>query len=447
MKATYKILSLILFILFHLHSYSQSGEKVVLNLRQACEMGITNNVNVKNSGIEADKNQYKLKETKSKLYPQLEGYSNFSYYYAIPKMVIPGEFFGKTGMIPVEVGTTFDWASGFKATQILYNQSYFTSIKMVEKFSTLQKLDLQQRKEEVIYQVTQLYHLIQTTNRQVNELNTSLKNNEKLLAIAKVQTDNGMMRKVDYSRVEVNNNNIQTQVDNLIQLSEQQLGMLKILIGIDASKLVQLSDSLATDIDILQDASPDFTQHSSLQYLDKQIDISLLEKKMDKQLYLPSLSAFGQYYVEGQRNKFDYFNSNIDNKYYTVGVVGISLNVPIFDGLEKKYKSKQKELEIKELRNIKENTTHLLTKDYNDAVRQLELSKKLVARQLENIKSAESTYQVSVDGYKQQVTPLTDVLMAESGLTEARLSYYNAILQYNNATLDVKKACGKLLNF
>jgi outer membrane protein len=51
-----------------------------------------------------------------------------------------------------------------------------------------------------------------------------------------------------------------------------------------------------------------------------------------------------------------------------------------------------------------------------------------------------------LQGYRQQVVSLSDLLMSENGLTEARLSYYNAVLQLNNAGLDVKKAKGELLN-
>jgi len=37
--------------------------------------------------------------------------------------------------------------------------------------------------------------------------------------------------------------------------------------------------------------------------------------------------------------------------------------------------------------------------------------------------------------------------MSESSLTEARLSYYNALNQLKNAELEIKKANGELLNF
>jgi len=67
-------------------------------------------------------------------------------------------------------------------------------------------------------------------------------------------------------------------------------------------------------------------------------------------------------------------------------------------------------------------------------------------RQEENIKTAEETYSISLQGYRQQVVSLSDLLMSDSSLTEARLSYLNALLQLKNAELDVRKAKGDLLN-
>ncbi|MPN42027.1 hypothetical protein SDC9_189583 [bioreactor metagenome] len=84
------------------------------------------------------------------------------------------------------------------------------------------------------------------------------------------------------------------------------------------------------------------------------------------------------------------------------------------------------------------------SKEYADAIIQYNNSYSAVIRQEENIKLAEETYDVTLQGYRQQVVPLSDLLMSESGLTEARLSYYNVLMQLKNAELGVRKAKGEL---
>ncbi len=416
-----------------------------LSLKQSCQLGIEKNVNVQNAGLEQQKTNYQLKEAQSKLYPQIEAYSNFSYYYAIPKMVIPGEIFGQTGMIAVEIGAKFDWSSGFKASQVLYSQSYLTSLKLAHRMVTMGELSLQQKKEEVIYQVSQVYYLCQTTRMQIAQLNVTMQNTDRMQEIAKLQSENGVIRRVDYSRVSVNKNNLQTQIDNLEQLYYQQLGLLKYIIGLNVVAKVELSDSLSFSPINTYPALPDFNNRTELKLLDKQIEVTSLTRKFNQQSYLPTLAGFGQYYYQGQRNEFDFFKGS--DKFYKVGLVGLSLNIPIFDGFEKRSKTQQKDIELHQLQNTRKSTADYFTKEFTDAVRQYDNSLNALLRQQENIKVAEETYNISLQGYHQQVVPLSDLLMSESSLTEARLSYYNALMQLKNAELDIKKAKGELLNY
>jgi outer membrane protein TolC len=213
---------IIIHVIFGILQAKGQDSIMYLSLKQSCQFGIERNTNVINAGLEKQKSQYQLKEAQSKLYPQLEGYSSFSYYYAIPKMIVPGEIFGQTGLIPIQIGTKFDWSSGFKATQVLYNQSYFTSLKLAQRMVTINDLTVQQNKEEIIYQVSQVYYLCQATSQQIIQLKITMQNTDTLLKIAKLQSENGLLRKVDYSMVSVNKNNLQPQIDNLEQLYQQQ---------------------------------------------------------------------------------------------------------------------------------------------------------------------------------------------------------------------------------
>ncbi|HZK97368.1 MAG TPA: TolC family protein [Prolixibacteraceae bacterium] len=419
---------------------------VSLTLHQACQLGVDNNTNVTNAKLETQKSAYQLKEAKSKLYPQIEGYSDFNYYFAIPQMLFPGEFFGTTGEVPVEIGTKYDWIGGFKASLMLYNQSYYTSIKVAKRMQILSELSVQQKKEELVYQVSQVYFLCKTTQNQIVQLEKNMQNTDHLLGILKLQNENGVVRKIDYSKVLVNKNNLQTQIDNLVQLSQQQLGLLKYLIGIDNAGNVELTDSLSFGQNLQGFELPDFNGRTEMKLIDKQIEISSLNRKANQQLYLPTLSGSGQFYYDGQQNDFNYFKGGSD-KFFKVGMIGISLNVPIFDGFGKHSKSKQYDIELLQLQNTRKNTTDNYSKDFMDAMRQYKNSLHALIRQQENIKIAEEDYNITLQGYRQQIVLLSDLMLSENSLTEARLSYVNALLQLKNAGLEVKKSKGELLSY
>lgn len=443
---TKKEILTMLFILAIVQLWGQDT-KLSLSLKQSCLLGIEQNVNVQNAALEQQKARFRVREAESKLYPQLETYTNFSYYYAIPKLIIPGEIFGQTGLIPVEIGTKFDWSSGFRATQLLYSQSYFTSLKLARQMETLSELDLQQKKEEIIFQVSQLYYLCQATHAQLSFLKTSRKNMDRLLGITELQSKNDIIRKTDHSRVSVAADNLQTQIDNLNQLYSNQLGLLKYLIGLPMETEVVLSDTftlsrenMLTDL-FNKTGLPDRTE---LQLLDKQIEITGLTRKSVRQSYLPTLSGFGQLYYQGQRNEFDFFKGG-DDKFYRVGLVGVNLTIPIFDGFEKRSKIRQYDLELMQLKNRRENIEAYFSKELVDALNQYRNSLEIIRRQEKNIQVAEEIYNTSLLGYRQQVVPLSDLLMSENELTEAHLSYSNALMQLKSAELEMRKVKGETL--
>ncbi|HBL78395.1 MAG: hypothetical protein A2W90_15935 [Bacteroidetes bacterium GWF2_42_66] len=445
-KMNLKKLLIGMLLIFGILPASAQDSTLVLSLKQSCQMGIEKNVNVRNAGLEQEKTRFQLKETQSKLYPQIEGYSSFNYYYSIPKLIVPGEIFGQTGLIPIEIGTKFDWSNGFKATQVIYSQSYFTSLKLANRMIALNELSMQQKKEELVYQVSQVYFLCQTTRMQIAQLKITMQNTDRLLEIAKLQNENGVIRKVDYSRVSVNKNNLQTQIDNLGELYNQQLGLLKYLIGIDVHENIELSDSLLFSGENIPGNWPELNNRTELKLLDQQMEVSSLNRKINRQSHLPSLSGIGQFYYQGQRNNFDYFSGEND-KFYKVGFVGLSLNIPLFDGFQKRFKTQQNDIEFQQLQNTYEDISRNFSREYADALSQFKNNFNALIRQKENIKVAEETYSVSLQGYRQQVVSLSDLLLSESSLVEARLSYFNAVLQLKNAELEVKKAKGELLNF
>ena len=440
---TTRIFIVTILLLLAIVRLSGQEKQVTLSLKQTCRLGIQQNADLLNSSLEQEKSRYRLREKKSRLYPQLEGYSNFGYNYAIPKLIIPGEILGQTGLMAVEIGTRFDWTSGFRATQLLFNQSYHTSLQLAESMESMESLNHLQKKEELIFQLAQLYHLCQATRLQIEQLEAAMDNMEQLLGIAKLQYEQGIIRKVDHARVLVNQNNLQTEADQLLQLHTEQLNMLKYLIGLPVETALFLSDSLSFFPTPQIQTVTDLSQRTELRLLEKKMEMTRLTQKMNRQSRLPTLTGFGEFYFQGQRNRFDYFRGG-DDTFYKVGVVGITLQIPLFDGFERKAKSKQFDLELEQLKNSREQLIDYYSKEIADAVTLYEGSYRAILRQRENIRVAEEADEVSLQGYRQQMVPLSDLLLSENSLTEARLFYYHAQLQLKNAELELMKARGEL---
>lgn len=430
---------LIVFVLTAIFSTSfaqQDSTIIILSLEKAQELAKSRNLELKNSELEIIKGNFQAKEARSKLYPQLDAYSNFTYNYSVSKIMLPGEIIGQSGMIPVEMGTKFDWNSGFKATQVIFNLSYFTTLKISEKLTEVSHLSYEMKQKELLNQLSKVYFLAVSTRMHIDKLEKSSEDADKLIGITTQLNQQGLVREIDITKIKITKNNILTQIDNLQMMYNQQKELLKLLIGIKSESNIQLSDTIIT-INYLHQKKTDFIHKEDVKLLDKQSEIALLTKKSLKQSYLPTLTGFWQHYYQSQRNKFDFFEDT-KNNFFKAGFVGITLNIPLFDGFDRQSKIKQKEIEYQQILNNKELILANYSKKYNDALSQYETGLKALNRAKENIEIAQKTYNTDLISYRQGILSQSDMLLSENSLIEAELNYINQLFQVKNAELELE---------
>lgn len=410
-------------------------------LSTVVDLALQNNQAIKIAELEKQKAVFQYKASQSMLMPQVEAYSTFSYYYAIPKIVIPGEIFGQQGNIPVEFGTKYDWNNGFRFTQLIYNQSYFTNLKIVDEMIKIQDFNTQLKKEEVVFQISQLYYLCQTIDWQISVVDSTLKQMQKLIEIVKKLQINGLARQADVERVIIDVRKIEIQKQELASHFQQQLFLLRLLTGLDPDAKILLSRALPTKL-VLADSAG--YKRTELLMLEKRKELVALQVKAEKQSQLPSLALFGQHYYQGMRDEFDFFDGGKD-RFFKSGIVGLKLNVPIFNGFTKRNQVRFKEMEFKQVQAQSEQLKLLDLKEKNEALTGYRTQLEELIKLSENIKSARQIYQSNLLSYQQQVISLTDLIISESQLAEIRMQYYGTIFKLLSSELAIKKINGKLL--
>jgi outer membrane protein len=289
-----------------------------------------------------------------------------------------------------------------------------------------------------------LYFLIRLNSGQKNILSANIERLDRLLKITESQLESGLLRKIDLERVKVNRENLLTGLDNLNVLYEQQLELLKYAAGITQSRKIILTDSLdfsLAGIDILSDTVKNM--RPELLILEKQKDFALINQKLAASGFYPSLSMYGQFYYQSQRDAFDFLNAGKD-KWFNVGLIGLSLDVPIFNGFEKRAKINVARIDFEQASANYDFTHRYYSIEYQNAAKTYRNSSETVVRQNDNTKLAEKVYEQSLKQYQQGVTSLSDLLNAESNLDESHQSLLNALFQLRTAELDMLKASGKL---
>ncbi len=426
--------------------FSQDKNTMHLSLNDCVQLAVEKNINIQKAKIDKEKSEYKIAETRSTLLPQANIGGSFQDNLQLPTTILPGELIGQPGTtLPVQMGVQYNTSAALTVNQVLYNQTALTALRLSKKTDDMNRLGIEKASEELAQEVSKLYFLALTSAEQKALIEENITRTEKMTGITKTLVDNGMGKKVDYDRISVTLANFQTQLNNTEALYEQQLNMIKYMLEIPIHQNIVLTDTTAMR---LLHTEPvlvtDFSDHIDIQMLESQKDITLLNQKMINNGYLPSLSFTGQYAYQGMRSEFkNYFNSSVENNWYGSSYVGINLSIPIFDGFEKRSKSRQARLEYQKSSLTLDNTKERFSVEYKNAMNNYYNNKNNVARQKQNIDLAEKVYNETALRYREGMSTMSDLLQDEIGLSNAQASYLNALYNFKEAELQIMSLTGE----
>ncbi|MHC2992556.1 membrane protein [Pontibacter sp. HJ8] len=417
-----------------------------LTLQEAVVYALEHNEDVQKASYDELSARYMIKEAKSNGLPQLNGFAKLDVYPAIPVQVIPNVFEGKPEeMIAVQFGTKYNAQAGVQLSQLLFNKSYFVGLKAAKSTEDLYRLRKSMTEEEVIYNVSSSYFQTLQTKEQFTIIDANLTRLDQLERILKLQYENDLVKKVDVNRIKVNRTNLQTQKQSLTTAVEQQMNMLKFFMGMPLEENIDLADAhivLDAQANTLGNKEDAVLGQTQMQLLNKQKELSDLQLQNIKAGYYPSLSLTGSYLYSAMRKEFNLFDTSMP--WFNTGVVGLQLNIPIFDGFKKSSQVKQSEMALKSLESDKQKLTKSLTVTLENSISQLQNSTTSIQAQEQNVALAQEVYDTTNELYKEGISPLTDLLEAEVSLREAKTNLNGEMLKYQLAQLSYLQATGEL---
>lgn len=440
-----KIISIAVMLLVGQMTFAQESKITELTLQQCVQMAVDKNINVKTSRIDKEKSNYKKEESRAALLPKVNISAGFTDNLALPTTVLPGEFLGKPGTtIPVQMGSQFNTNATLSISQILYNQTAFTALKLTNKSAELSNLSVEKASEEIAFEVAKLYALGQTTAEQSKLIGENIKRTERLRDITKIIVENGVGKQVDLDRVNVNLENLYTQQSNTQLAQEQQLNMIKYMLDVPLEQTIVLTDTasmpLLANEPILQS---DFSDHVNIRLLESQKELNVLNKKLIYNGYLPTLSLSGQAAYQGLRKDFStYFESGEANKWYPMASVSVNLSIPVFDGFEKRSKARQATMDLKKTEATLESTKENFSMNYKNALNNYMNNKDIVRRQKLNLTLAEKVYKETALKYREGLAGMSSLLQDEMSLSSAQGGYLTALYNFKEAELKIMSLNG-----
>lgn len=443
-------LNRVMAILLLVSSVECMAQSDTLTLKRCIEMGIENNLSLKQRQEDIHIAKIGVSENRHKLIPVIQGYANFVHNVERATSVTDGsnlsKLLGVDAPYMVGQGLDFQTTGGFQLAMPLYNQTLYTGIQIAEKMQEISEASYEKAKEDLTIEISKLYYLAQTTAKQVELIRSNISRMESLKAITTAFYDNDMALQIDVQRVDINLENLRTQLTNAEAMYEQQLNLLRYTLDVAPDTPLLLA-SLGSEIDfndshLLGGLSPDLYE---LKLLDMQSDLLQKQKKMINQGYIPSLSLVGATQWTAFTDKFsNYFHTHPTNKWYNHTYWGLQLNVPIFDGLAKRNKSRKVAAQYTQLQTTIADTEKKLQTQYQNSLNDWYNNVRNAERQQENYRLAESVYMVTSDQYKEGVASMSDLLQDEMRMTEAQNGYISALYKYMVSELSLLKLTGQL---
>ena len=417
------------------------------SVSQAIEYALTHQKDVLNAQLDASIAKQQVNETIGIGLPQINGKFDVQDFVKIPTSVIPGEFFGEPAgtYIPVQFGTQWQANAGISASQLLFEPSYIIGVQASRTISELSQKNVKRSRIETAVAVYKAYynHLLMLERKKVIDANVervrTLRDNTKALY------DNGFVEKTDADRIEVTYNNLtseQEKFNRLLVVTEQ---VLKFQMGMHIQQPVTLTDRLDIEEVKKQGAVNDNVDPA------KRIEYGILQTQMRLQEYnvkryqsgyLPSLVAYGSLSAAALRTEFTIFNP--DYRWYPTGIIGATLNVPIFDGLQKRAKIRQEKYSLQKIQNEIKTFDQAVRLESNSNRAALLDAQNALSVQEKNLQLANDVVRSTRLKYEQGVGSNLEVIDAETTLKEAQANYYNAIYDAIVAKINLDKALGNL---
>ena len=414
----------------------------VLTLEECLRLGIENNLFLESSRNEIRKGEHTLSENRAKLLPQINAVAGFNDNFNPPVSVTDGSAYGN----PYNVTKTLQYnaSAGIQLQMPLYNQTVYMAVDIACTMNELNRLSYEKAREDLILQISKMYYLSQNTAEQIALIKENISRLNELSSITQAFYDNGMAMEVDVKRVNINLENQRVQYDNAQSMLTQQLNLLKYVIDYPADKEIALTPVDTENTTSVSLTGLDNNQYE-LQLLQSKQKLAEQQRKMIGQGYIPSLSLTGSWMYSAYTDKAkNWFHSGPSNHWYNSSGIGLTLRIPIFDGLDKRAKMKKAKIEIENAKLSYENALKNMQTQYLNATNELMNSQRNFRKQKDNYLLAEDVYQVTTDRYREGIASMTEVLQDEMRMSEAQNNYINAHYNYQVTNLSLLKLTGQL---
>ncbi len=461
--------TILLVTLFGLPVIAGAQQRYNISAKEAVDIAFKNVASLKNARVDYQIAEARNKEITGMAFPQISATLQGNHYLSLPLIQFPdatetsvynvlkregvkdgnGNPITGDGQFNVRSFSFFSpWnvQLGGTVQQLLFEPQVFVGLQA--RRALLQSGDLQIKVEEdkVKEMVYKSYYAVLIGEKQLWYVQESLKRLGKLSHDMDIMYQNGFAEKLDIDKAMVALNNtkaIENQLKNGVTIG---YAALKMALGLDQADSLVLTDSLTSakiKEEILQENFT-YEDRNEIKLLDKAKELQGYDIRRYRLSYFPTVSAFYGFQRIGQRSSAAMNASSQPWFWYTTSQVGLTVNVPIFDGQQKKQRIQQSRLTLQKVDNTLEDAKKAIDLERTAAKNTLINALLTMDAQEDNMKLAEKVYNSEKKKYEAGTGSSFSILNADTELQQAQSNYFKALYDSIIARISYLKALGKL---
>jgi outer membrane protein TolC len=423
-------------------------EPVPLSLKDCMDYATKHNYAIKNSKLDVLIQEAQVKQQLSAAYPHINGHVEVDDNINPQQSYLNFKSFGypHDSLIKVAFAQPYAAVASVSASQTLFDGSVLVALQARKTVIEFAKQQGYVTEEGVRYNVFKAYNSLAIAYRQFDIIKASLKYSRQIEHDILVTQQNGFAEKIDVERTSVQVNNLTTdsiRIANMLTVSEQ---VLKFQMGMDIATPIVLTDTNVEarkdEVAALLSEEKDYNRVPEFNLYNTQLSLNEYNVKRYQYSAIPSLSL-----LAGMGDNYSttrYADLYTWPRYLFYSMVGVQLNVPIFNGFLRTNQLREAKLNVEKSKNNIENIK--LTIDFQTAQSRTSLRNAALQAQSQhrNVDLANDVLDLAQKKYKAGVGSNMEVTQAQTDLLNAENNYFNSLLDIINAEADLKKALGLL---
>lgn len=423
MKSFLTILSLLLVM-------SSEAQQVFRSFDEVQQYAALHNTEILNAARKTLAAGNELNAARGALLPQINGSAAFQDNLRLSTTLIPAEIFGGPAGTYTEVkfGQKYNYNAFLTGSLDIVNVGSWFKIRSSKIEQQIAQASELQVKQLVNEQIAVSYYMVLLSAEACRLAQLSKQTSDSLLQSLTEKRQNGLVDEITLNNLKINNRLLGDNLRNNQTSYHQNLGALKLMIGIPSNDSIVLEEKFSRTADDFSPARSQLAPSPETTIAGFQVEQARLSVKSSFAAYAPRISAVGSLGYQQFNQEFEPSFTNPSWK--PVQYVGLRLDIPLFSGFLRSNAVKNARLNLESMQSSYTYAQSKAEQDDKNLITEFYANKEKAQNANEVHDLFASTYELTKQRFREGVSNVDQYLQAFSDYLSGQSRYISALADY-----------------